>query len=148
MNLLVLHGPNLNRFGQREPAIYGDTTLEEIDQRLKHLAVELSITVDAFQSNHEGDLIDRIQESEHVDGILVNAGGLTHTSVSLRDALTGSGVPFVEVHCSNTAAREEFRRVSLLSDVAVGSVQGFGPASYELGLRALAGVCAGAKGHR
>ncbi|RKZ11395.1 type II 3-dehydroquinate dehydratase [bacterium] len=138
MNLLVLHGPNLNRLGQREPEIYGNWTLEEIDQSLKHLAVELGVTLDAFQSNHEGELIDRIQESEHVDAFLVNAAGLSHTSVSLRDALTGSGKPFVEVHCSNVAAREEFRQVSLLAPVAVGTVQGFGPESYRLGLRALA----------
>ena len=138
MNLLVLHGPNLNRLGQREPEIYGSWSLEEIDQSLKHLAVELGISLDAHQSNHEGDLIDRIQESEHVDGFLVNAGGLTHSSVSLRDALTGSGKPFVEVHCSNLAAREEFRQTSLLAPVAVGTVQGFGPESYRLGLRALA----------
>lgn len=140
MNLLVLHGPNLNRLGQREPDIYGHWTLEEIDRSLKHLAVELGVSLDAHQSNHEGELIDRIQESDHVDGFLVNAGGLTHTSVSLRDALVGSGKPFVEVHCSNVAAREDFRQVSLLAPVAVGTIQGFGPESYRLGLRALAEV--------
>lgn len=138
MNLLVLHGPNLNRLGQREPEIYGHWTLDEIDRSLKHLAVELGISLDAHQSNHEGELVDRIQESEHVDGFLVNAGGLTHSSVSLRDALTGSGKPFVEVHCSNLAAREDFRQRSLLAPVAVGTIQGFGPESYRLGLRALA----------
>ena len=138
MNLLVLHGPNLNRFGQREPQIYGSWTLEEIDASLKHLAVELGVNIDAYQSNHEGELIDRIQESDHVDGFLVNAGGLTHTSVSLRDALAGR--PFVEVHCSNLAAREDFRQVSLLAPVAVGTVQGFGPDSYLVGLRALVSV--------
>jgi 3-dehydroquinate dehydratase-2 len=138
MNLLVLHGPNLNRLGQREPEIYGHWTLEEVDQSLKHLAVELKLSLDSYQSNHEGDLIDRIQESEHVHGFLVNAGGLTHTSVCLRDALVGSGKPFVEVHCSNTAAREVFRRRSLLAPVAMGTIQGFGPESYRLGLRALA----------
>jgi 3-dehydroquinate dehydratase-2 len=96
------------------------------------------VSLDAHQSNHEGDLIDRIQESEHVDGFLVNAGGLTHSSVSLRDALTGTGKPFVEVHCSNLAARERFRQESLLAPVALGTIQGFGPESYRLGLRALA----------
>jgi 3-dehydroquinate dehydratase-2 len=146
MNLLVLHGPNLNRLGHREPEIYGHWSLEEIDQSLKHLAVELGLSLDAYQSNHEGELIDRIQESEHVDAFLVNAGGLTHTSVSLRDALTGTGKPFVEVHCSNLAAREEFRQRSLLAPVAVGTVQGFGPESYRLGLRALAFELARRKG--
>jgi 3-dehydroquinate dehydratase-2 len=142
MNLLVLHGPNLNRLGQREPEIYGTWTLEEVDASLKHLGVELEVNVDAHQSNHEGDLIDRIQDSDHVDGFLVNAGGLTHTSVSLRDALAGTGKPFVEVHCSNLAAREEFRQTSLLASVAVGTIQGFGPDSYLLGLRALAAAVA------
>lgn len=143
MNLLVLHGPNLNRLGQREPEIYGSRSLEEVDAALKHLAVELGVSLDAHQSNHEGELIDRIQESDHVDGFLVNAGGLTHTSVSLRDALTGAGKPFVEVHCSNLAAREEFRQNSLLAPVAIGTVQGFGPDSYLLGLRALAAALGG-----
>ena len=138
MNLLVLHGPNINRFGHREPEIYGHSTLEEIDASLKHLAVELDVSIDSYPSNHEGELIDRIQESDHVDGFLVNAGGLTHSSVSLRDALTGTGKPFVEVHCSNLAAREEFRHVSVLASAAVGTIQGFGPESYRLGLRALA----------
>ena len=146
MNLLVLHGPNLNRLGQREPEIYGTRTLEEVDAALKHLAVELEVSLDAYQSNHEGELIDRIQESDHVDGFLVNAGGLTHTSVSLRDALTGSGKPFVEVHCSNLAAREEFRQNSLLASAAIGTVQGFGPDSYPLGLRALATALGNAAG--
>jgi 3-dehydroquinate dehydratase-2 len=133
-----MHGPNINRFGHREPEIYGHWTLEEIDASLKHLAVELGVSIDSYQSNHEGELIDRIQESDHVDGFLVNAGGLTHSSVSLRDALTATGKPFVEVHCSNLAAREEFRHVSVLASAAVGTIQGFGPESYRLGLRALA----------
>ena len=143
MNLLVLHGPNINRFGHREPEIYGHWTLEEIDASLKHLAVELGVSIDSYQSNHEGELIDRIQESDHVDGFLVNAGGLTHSSVSLRDALTATAKPFVEVHCSNLAAREEFRQVSVLASAAVGTIQGFGPESYRLGLRALAAALDG-----
>jgi 3-dehydroquinate dehydratase-2 len=143
MNLLVLHGPNINRFGHREPEVYGHWTLEEIDASLKHLAVELGVSIDSYQSNHEGELIDRIQESDHVDGFLVNAGGLTHSSVSLRDALTGTAKPFVEVHCSNLAAREEFRHVSVLASAAVGTIQGFGPESYRLGLRALAAALEG-----
>jgi 3-dehydroquinate dehydratase-2 len=146
MNLLVLHGPNLNRLGQREPEIYGSWTLEEVNASLKHLAVELGVSLDAFQSNHEGELIDRLQESDHVDGFLVNAGGLTHSSVSLRDALTGMGKPFVEVHCSNLAGREEFRHNSLLAPVALGIVQGFGPESYRLGLRGLAAAIKGEGG--
>lgn len=146
MNLLVLHGPNLNRLGHREPEIYGTRTLEEVNASLKHLAVELGVSLDAHQSNHEGDLIDRIQESDHVEGFLVNAGGLTHSSVSLRDALTGADKPFVEVHCSNLAAREEFRHHSVLAPVAVGTIQGFGPDSYLLGLRALVAAIADAKG--
>ena len=146
MNLLVLHGPNLNRLGQREPEISGSWTLEEVDASLKHLAVELGVSVDSYQSNHEGELIDRIQESDHVDGFLVNAGGLTHSSVSLRDALTGTARPFVEVHCSNLAAREEFRHNSLLAPVAIGTIQGFGPESYRLGLRALAAALQGDAG--
>jgi 3-dehydroquinate dehydratase-2 len=146
MNLLVLHGPNLNRLGHREPEIYGTRTLDEVNASLKHLAVELGVSLDAHQSNHEGDLIDRIQESDHVDGFLVNAGGLTHSSVSLRDALTGAGKPFVEVHCSNLAAREDFRQHSLLAPVAVGTIQGFGPESYLLGLRALVAAVGDAKG--
>ncbi len=140
MQVLVLHGPNLGRLGRREPEIYGRTTLAEIDQRLQQLALELGLEVDFVQSNHEGELIDRVEESEHVDAFLVNAGALTHTSVALRDALAGSGKPFVEVHLSNVFAREDFRARSLLADVAVGLVCGFGPDAYLLGLRALAGL--------
>lgn len=137
MNLLVLHGPNLSLLGRREPEIYGSTTLAELDQALVHLAGELEVRVDSFQSNHEGELLDRIHGSDHIDGFLINPGGLGHTSVSLRDGLLGVGRPFVEVHCSNVAAREDFRHRSLLSDVAVGVVSGFGWRSYLLGLRAL-----------
>jgi 3-dehydroquinate dehydratase-2 len=147
IKILVVHGPNLNLLGRRELGIYPAQTLAEIDQNLTHVGVELGLQLDSFQSNHEGELIDRIQESEHVDGFVVNPGGLGHTSVSLRDGLLAVGRPFVEVHCSNVAAREEFRRVSLLSDVAMGVVQGFGAASYELGLRGLvAALRAGSNG--
>lgn len=137
MNLLVLHGPNLNLLGRREPDLYGSTTLAEVDQELIHLAGELEVQLESFQSSHEGELLDRVHGSEHVEGFLVNPGGLGHTSVCLRDGLLGMGKPFVEVHCSNVAAREEFRRQSLLSDVAVGVISGFGGRSYTLGLRAL-----------
>ena len=138
MRVAVVSGPNLNLLGSREPGIYGTDTLEEIEQRLKRLGEEMGAEVESFQSNAEGALIDYIQESaERVDGFLVNAGGLTHTSVSLRDALVGVGRPFVEVHLSNPAAREPFRHVSLLTDRAVGAVVGFGAESYVLGLRGL-----------
>jgi len=139
MNILVVHGPNLNLLGRREPEIYGRRSLAEIDKELTHLGLELDIVVDCVQSNHEGELIDRIQSSDHIQGFLINPGGLGHTSVALRDALLAVDRPFVEVHCSNPARREPFRRRSLLSDAAVGVVSGFGPQSYLLGLRALVG---------
>ena len=138
MRILVLHGPNLNLLGQREPELYGRTTLAEIQAALSALAEDLGASVENFQSNHEGALIDRIHAAiGEVDGIVINPGGLTHTSVSLRDALVASDLPFVEVHLSNVHAREEFRRRSLISDVAVGQVAGLGPIGYELALRGL-----------
>jgi 3-dehydroquinate dehydratase II len=134
----VVHGPNLNLLGDREPAVYGTSTLREIGDRLQTLALELGVGLESYQSNAEGELIDYVQQAAgRVDGFLVNAAGLTHTSVSLRDALTGVGRPFVEVHLSNPAARESFRHGSLLSDRAVGVVSGFGAESYILGLRGL-----------
>lgn len=134
----VLHGPNLNLLGEREPALYGATTLAEIDARLAALGGELGVAVTCFQSNHEGALIDHLQaERRAVDGWLLNPGGYTHTSVALRDAVLASGRPAVEVHLSNPDAREPFRRTSLLADVVVGRVCGFGAASYELALRGL-----------
>ncbi len=140
MRVLVLHGPNLNLLGTREPATYGTATLAEVDGRLARLAEELGATCDSRQSNHEGVLVDLIQSAiGRYDAILINAGGLTHTSVALRDALLAVGLPFVEVHVSNTHARESFRHRSLLSDVAAGVVFGFGPRGYELGLRGLVG---------
>lgn len=140
MRVLVLHGPNLNLLGTREPETYGRTTLAEVDDRLKALGAELGCAVDALQSNHEGVLVDSIQAARgRYDRILINAGGLTHTSVALRDALLAVAIPFVEVHVSNVHAREAFRQRSLLSDVAAGVVFGFGPRSYELGLRGLVG---------
>jgi 3-dehydroquinate dehydratase-2 len=138
VRIAVLSGPNLNLLGQREPAVYGTVTLQEIERRLRGLAVELGVELEMYQSNAEGALIDYIQESAgRVDAFVVNAGGLTHTSVSLRDALVGVARPYVEVHLSNPAAREPFRHVSLLMDRALGAVVGFGAESYLLGLRGL-----------
>jgi 3-dehydroquinate dehydratase-2 len=135
---LVLHGPNLNLLGEREPDVYGRHTLAEVDQGLGELATQLGCEVECRQSNHEGVLIDALHEARaRFDGVLLNPGGLTHTSVALRDAVVASGLPVVEVHLSNPSAREPFRRDSLISGVALGVVQGFGGDGYRLGLRAL-----------
>jgi len=138
MRVLVLHGPNLNLLGRREPEIYGSATLADITEMLDELALDLGVALDHAQSNHAGVLIDRIHAAMDTHaGVLINPGGLTHTSVSLRDALAATALPFVEVHLSNVHAREEFRSRSLLADLAVGQVAGFGPASYSLGLRGI-----------
>jgi 3-dehydroquinate dehydratase-2 len=138
LRFLVLHGPNLNLLGTREPEVYGRATLEDIEADLVRVAKELAVEVQCFQSNHEGALIDRIHEARSwADGILINPGGLTHTSVALRDALSGVELPVVEVHLSNVSAREDFRQRSLISPIAVGVVGGFGPTSYRLGLEGL-----------
>ncbi len=138
MRILVLSGPNLQMLGTREPDRYGSTTLPEIHARLSALAQELGVAVDCEQSNHEGVVLDRIAGARGAfAGIVINAGGWTHTSVALRDALLAANLPFVEVHLSNVAAREPFRHHSYLSDVAAGVVFGFGAESYLLGLRGL-----------
>ncbi|MGC8855374.1 MAG: type II 3-dehydroquinate dehydratase [Anaerolineae bacterium] len=138
MKILVLHGPNLNLLGQREPEIYGSLTLEEINARLIELGKALDVEVTCRQSNSEGALIDLLQEARlWADGVVFNPGGYTHTSVTLRDAVAAIGIPVVEVHLSNVYAREEFRHRSLLSAVCKGKVVGFGWQSYALGLRGL-----------
>jgi 3-dehydroquinate dehydratase-2 len=138
--ILVLHGPNLNLLGTREPEVYGTTTLEEIDRQLVECAAKAGGEARCFQSNHEGVLVDRIHEGRSwAHGVLINPGALTHTSIALRDALAGVGLPAVEVHLSNVHACEEFRSRSLISPVALGVVTGFGAHSYLLGLEALLG---------
>lgn len=137
----VVHGPNLNLLGVREPGTYGSSTLAEVDAELVALGAELGVVVECFQSNHEGALVDAVQAARGKwAGILLNPGGYTHTSVALRDALLAVRLPFVEVHLSNVHAREDFRRHSYFSDVAAGVISGLGVASYTLGLRALVGV--------
>ena len=136
MKILVLNGPNLNLLGVREPTVYGSTTLADIERELSELASQKGGEVEFFQSNHEGALIDRIHAARGLfDGIIINPGGLTHTSVSLRDALKGVDIPFVEVHISNVHRREEFRRSSMLSDQAEGAITGLGTMGYGLALR-------------
>lgn len=139
--ILVIHGPNLNMLGTREPEVYGTDTLADIDASLARLATELGWTLEAFQSNGEGDIVTRVQQADSRNaGILINPGAYTHTSVAIRDAIAAVGVPTVECHLSNIHKREEFRHRSLIVGVAVGQVMGFGAESYLLGLRALVSV--------
>jgi len=137
-SILVLHGPNLNLLGQREPEVYGFTNLEDINSLLEEEAKKLSVVIAALQSNHEGVLVDAIHaaRNEH-QGILINAGAYTHTSVALRDALTAVMLPTVEVHISNIYQRETFRHHSYIAPVVLGQISGFGAESYRLGLQAL-----------
>jgi len=137
--VLVIHGPNLNLLGTREPQLYGSDTLADINAALAALAPELGLAVAFFQSNHEGALVDAIHQARgQYDAIIINPGAFTHTSIALRDAFLATQVPFIEVHLSNVAAREEFRRHSYLSDLARGTISGFGKNSYLLALRAIA----------
>ncbi len=138
MKILVLHGANLNMLGLREPNIYGSNTLKEINDRLTQDAIELGVSLSFLQSNHEGVLIDAIHAAFEVQqGILINPGAFTHTSVAIRDAIASVNIPTVEVHLSNIHKREEFRQHSFIAPIAIGQISGFGAESYRLGLRAL-----------
>lgn len=138
MRFLVIHGPNLNLLGSREPDVYGTTTLAEIDEMLAEAASARGHEVETFQSNHEGELIDRLQQAVGVvDGVVLNPGGFSHTSIALRDAVQALSMPVVEVHLSNIYAREAFRQQSVISGACTGVVSGFGARSYLLGLDAL-----------
>lgn len=137
--VLVLNGPNLNLLGTREPGIYGRLTLDEINTRLDELGGQLGLELEFFQSNHEGEIIDRIHRSAaNTKGIIINPGAFTHYSLAIRDAIAAVGLPCVEVHLSNIHAREEFRKNSVIAPVCIGQVSGFGGTSYLLALRALA----------
>jgi len=141
IKILVLHGPNLNMLGTREPEIYGKTTLEQINDKLRGLAASLESEVEAFQSNSEGELIDIIQnKSETINGLIVNLGAYTHYSIALRDAISGLAKPTVEVHLSNIYAREPFRHVSVIAPVCRGMITGLGWRGYLLALEALVGL--------
>ncbi len=140
-SVLVLHGPNLNLLGLREPGVYGTLTMEDINSRMVDLGKELGVEVRCFQSNHEGVLIDTLHEARTwADGVVFNPGGYTHTSVALRDAISAISLPVIEVHLSNVHAREEFRHTSMISAVCAGTISGLGVQSYLLGLRGLAGL--------
>lgn len=147
MKILVIHGPNLNLLGRREPDIYGTQSLDEINRMLSNLAAELGCEVSFFQSNHEGGIVDEIHKAIGVyNAMIINPGGFTHTSVAIRDAIAAAGIPTVEVHLSNIYRREEFRKHSYISPVAVGQVSGFGADGYLLALRAAVGIAkAGSK---
>ncbi|SDW88257.1 type II 3-dehydroquinate dehydratase [Nitrosomonas communis] len=135
-NILVIHGPNLNLLGKREPEIYGKTTLDDINRKLSAISRAAEVRLDTFQSNNEGELINRVQQAmdDETDFIIINPAGLTHTSIALRDALAATGVPFIEIHLSNIYAREVFRHKSYFSDLAIGVISGLGAKGYELAL--------------
>lgn len=136
MKILVIHGPNLNLLGIREPEVYGSVTMQEINEGLEETASSNNIQLEAFQSNAEHEIVTKLQDSmDHIDYIIINPGALTHTSIAIRDSLLGIGVPFYEVHISNIFAREEFRQKSYFSDVANGVICGLGTQGYDLALR-------------
>ena len=137
--IVVIHGPNLNLLGSREPEIYGRGTLSDINALLKDLGTRLGLMVETFQSNHEGDIVDRLQQAiANCEGVIINAGAFTHTSIAIRDALAMLEVPIIEVHLSNIHKREPFRHTSLMAGVVTGQIVGLGAAGYGLALRALA----------
>lgn len=138
MKILVINGPNLNMLGIREPEKYGKTSLEDIEKELKEYAIEIGVEIKTFQSNSEGGIIDEIQSALNVfDGIIINPGGYTHTSVAIRDAVASVDIPCVEVHMTNIYSREDFRQKSLISPVCVGQIAGFGKDVYTLALKAI-----------
>ncbi|SDH30937.1 MULTISPECIES: type II 3-dehydroquinate dehydratase [unclassified Nitrosomonas] len=136
-NILVIHGPNLNLLGIREPGIYGKTTLDDINRKLYEISLAAEARLEVFQSNSEGELIGRVQQAmrDETDFIIINPAGLTHTSIALRDALAATGLPFIEIHLSNIYAREAFRQKSYFSDLAIGVISGLGAKGYELALQ-------------
>ena len=139
--VLVIHGPNLNMLGQREPEIYGDQSLEDINAQLNKLSDELGLEIETFQSNHEGEIVSKIQQTlGSCDGILINPAAYTHTSIAIRDALSLLNIPVVEIHLSNIYKREPFRHNSLIADIAAARISGFGAQGYLLGLEGLAGL--------
>jgi 3-dehydroquinate dehydratase-2 len=147
--LLILNGPNLNLLGEREPEVYGHTTLREAIDHARTTAAALGFEIEDLQTNHEGELIDRLHAArDHVDGVILNPGGLTHTSVALRDAVAGSGLPTIEVHLSNLARRESFRQTSLVTGVSIGLIAGFGAAGYSLAVHAFSHYLETASGER
>jgi len=149
LRVLVVHGPNLNLLGEREPEVYGRTRLSDIDRELKRLGGDLGIKVTTFQSNSEGDLITRIQEARgKIDALLINPAGYTHTSVAIRDAILALETPAVEVHLSNVYRREPFRHHSTIADIAVARIMGFGAPGYALALRAVRGLVEAARRQR
>jgi 3-dehydroquinate dehydratase-2 len=138
-NVLIIHGPNLNMLGKREPEIYGNTTLDEINSNLEKLGGKLGLAVETFQSNHEGAIVDKIQETVGLQkGIIINPAAYTHTSIAIRDALLSLDIPVIEIHISNIYKREPFRRTSMISDVATAQIAGFGVKGYGMALEALA----------
>src|SRR3989338_6557454 len=140
--ILVIHGPNLNLLGKRETQIYGEKTLDDINSMLKNEAENLGVEITTFQSNHEGEIVQRIQDAkaEGIDAILINPAGYTHTSVAIRDAISAVSMPTIEIHLSNIYSREEFRRISLISPVCTGVISGFGSISYIFALKAAADI--------
>jgi len=141
--ILVLNGPNLNLLGSREPEHYGTTTLADINQQLEERAKDLNCDIETFQTNHEGDLVDRIHQAgiDKIDFIIINPAAFTHSSVAVRDAISGVHIPFIELHLSNVHAREEFRQHSYFSDLAAGVISGLGPQGYDLALQAAVQHC-------